>query len=209
MVKEKNYMNIIKHYESCLVKYGDSHKGVDWPNKEDAEKRFSVMLDVIKDKNGRTSMLDFGCGSAHLYEYILKNNLSHIEYSGLEISKSFYEVCIAKFPETKFYHMDMLDGDSLLPDFDYTVLNGVFTEKVNLSFEEMFEYFKLVVKNVYKKSQMGMAFNVMSTYVDREREDLFHLPIDLLTDFLVTEVTRSFVIRNDYGLYEYTVYLYR
>ncbi len=54
-----------------------------------------------------------------------------------------------------------------------------------------------------------MAFNVMSKHVDWEREDLFHLPFDTLAEFLKKELTRNFVFRNDYGLYEYTTYVYR
>jgi hypothetical protein len=49
----------------------------------------------------------------------------------------------------------------------------------------------------------------MSTHVDWERDDLFHLPIDKLTAFLVKEASRDFIIRHDYKLYEYTAYVYR
>jgi hypothetical protein len=45
--------------------------------------------------------------------------------------------------------------------------------------------------------------------VDWERDDLFHLPMDILADFLSREVSRHFAIRADYGLYEYTVHVYR
>ena len=48
----------------------------------------------------------------------------------------------------------------------------------------------------------------MSKQVDWERDDLFHLPLDLLADYLTRNLSRHFVIRNDYGLYEYTVYVY-
>lgn len=202
-------MSIVKHYEECLEKYGDSHKGVDWPNEEDAQVRYSVMLDVIKNKNEKASLLDFGCGMAHLYEYIVRNNLAFIDYSGLDISDKYYNMCLQKFPKVKFYLSDILENSHQLPSFDYVILNGVFTEKVALSFEEMFDYFQQIIKVAYKKSYTGMAFNVMSSNVEWEREDLFYLPLDTLSGFLTKEVTRSFVIRSDYGLYEYTVYLYK
>jgi hypothetical protein len=93
--------------------------------------------------------------------------------------------------------------------FDYIILNGVFTEKRELSFDEMYEYFKTLIKVLYLKTKVGLAFNVMTKYVDWEREDLFHLSFDLLASFLKDEVTRNFIIRNDYGLFEYTVYLFK
>ena len=37
----------------------------------------------------------------------------------------------------------------------------------------------------------------------------FHLPFDELAPFLTRELSRNFVLRNDYGLFEYTAYVYR
>ena len=72
-MENKKYMSIISHYESCLEIYGDSHLGVDWPKKEDVEIRYQVMLEVIKPLvNEKISLLDFGCGASHLYQYLIK-----------------------------------------------------------------------------------------------------------------------------------------
>ena len=71
----------------------------------------------------------------------------------------------------------------------------------------MFEYLKNSLKILYNKCDKGVAFNVMSSHVDYQREDLFHVPHDDLANFLTKEITRNYVFRNDYGLYEYTVYL--
>jgi hypothetical protein len=104
--------------------------------------------------------------------------------------------------------MDLLDDDSALPSFDYIVLNGVFTEKLELPFDEMLAYFKQLLTRVFAHAKIGIAFNVMSKHVDWERPELFHLPFDTLAEFLKKELSRHFVFRNDYGLYEYTTYVY-
>jgi hypothetical protein len=49
----------------------------------------------------------------------------------------------------------------------------------------------------------------MSKHVDWERDDLFHLPYDPLAAFLKAEISRHFVFRADYGLYEFTTFVYR
>lgn len=36
----------------------------------------------------------------------------------------------------------------------------------------------------------------------------FHLPIERATDFIASTLSRRFVVRQDYGLYEYTIYVY-
>jgi cyclopropane fatty-acyl-phospholipid synthase-like methyltransferase len=209
-MSERKYMGIISHYESCLQEHGDTHLGVDWPNKKDAETRYRVMLEVIrKGTSGKITLLDFGCGASHLYEYILRHKLVNIEYSGLDLSERFISLSRSKFPSITYYCLDILDEQDSLPDFDYIVMNGVFTEKRDLPFDEMFAYFKSVVSRVFAKAKIGVAFNVMSSHVDWERDDLFHLPLDTLAAFLTKRLTRDFIIRNDYRLYEYTTYLYR
>jgi SAM-dependent methyltransferase len=206
----KRYIEIIEHYETCLAKHGDSHLGVDWPKAQDAETRYRVMLEVIrKPCPTLVSLLDFGCGASHLYEYMLVNGIAGIDYTGLDLSPKFVKVAFTKFPNNRYICADILEQPEAVPAFDYIVMNGVFTEKRGLPFDEMLDYFERTLAAVFAKAQCGIAFNVMSKQVDWERADLFHLPFDLLTNYLNKSLTRNFVIRNDYGLFEYTTYVYR
>lgn len=207
---DADYFSIVAHYESCLQRHGDNHLGVDWPNREDAETRYRVMLEVIKRPPDATvSLLDFGCGASHLYEFILRHRRDEIDYSGLDISPRFVRLSREKFPQVTYYCLDILKDPDSLPEFDYVVLNGVFTEKRSLSFEQMLRYFQETLAAVFAKARVAIAFNVMSKHVDWERDDLFHLPLDTLAGFLRKRLSRHFVFRNDYGLYEYTTYVYR
>ncbi len=209
-LSDRGYSSIVSHYESLLEKYGDSHLGVDWPNQADAFTRYQVMLDVIRESDSsRIKLLDFGCGASHLYDYILANKISHIDYAGLDISEKFITLSQKKHPQISYYCLDILQTSVPLPTFDYIVMNGVFTEKQGLSQDEMWGYFTEVILKVFNLAQTGIAFNVMSSHVDWERNDLFHLPMDKLANFLVRKVSRDFIIRNDYRLYEYTTYVYR
>jgi SAM-dependent methyltransferase len=206
----KKYIEIVEHYESCLKKHGDTHLGVDWPKAEDAETRYRVMLGVIRGAGASVAtLLDFGCGASHLYEYIIAKHVQGIDYTGLDLSPKFVELCRKKFPQNNYICADILETPEAVPCFDYIVINGVFTEKRGLTFEEMLGYFESTVRVLFAKAERGIAFNVMSKHVDWERNDLFHLPFDTLAQFLRRDVSRHFVIRNDYGLYEYTTYVYR
>lgn len=207
---KKIYTDIISHYEDCLFKHGDNHLGVDWPKLEDVDKRYKVMLDIIKfdeDILHYPTLLDFGCGTAHLLEYIQKNKRDNISYTGLDISQKFIDVARNKFPLVNFYCCDILEEQNSVLKYDYIVMNGIFTEKRELSNEQMWEYFKQLISVIYAKANRGIAFNVMSKNVEWERDDLFHVSHDLLSDFLCRNITRNYIIRNDYGLYEYTVYI--
>lgn len=210
-MNNKKYLNIVRHYEECLAKYGDTHKGVDWPKLEDVGKRYQVMLELsfFKESPGTViDILDFGCGASHLYEYILAKKLSMV-YAGLDISEEFVRLCRRKHPNNTYYCADVLESASLPRKYDFIIMNGVFTEKRELSDLEMRDYFQRMVKVVFGLCSKGVAFNVMSKDVDWERDDLFHLPLSDLSAFLTKQVSRKFIIRNDYGLYEYTCYVYR
>lgn len=209
---KEEYYKLVKHYEHCLESHGDTHLGVDWPNPEGANLRYEIMIDIIrlkKDSENEVTLLDFGCGTAHLLEFIQKKGYNKIQYSGLDISSKFVTVAGAKFPNNSFYCIDILEDHKILPQFDYLILNGVFTEKRELNFDDMWAYFIKMLPILYLKSKKGFAFNVMSKIVDWERDDLFHVSFDLLSEFLCKNITRNFVIRNDYGLYEYSVYVFK
>ena len=212
-MSEQAHHRIVAHYENCLQRHGDSHLGVDWPRIEDVEKRHQVMLGLVRpelhsaDRPAR--LLDFGCGLAHFYEFLLRHKIGHVDYSGLDLSPQFVARCREKFPDKTFYCLDLLDAATTMPRFDYIVLNGVFTEKRDLTHDEMLRYFRALVQVVFEHADIGIAFNVMSKQVDWERADLFHLPMDELARFVTTALKRHFVVRHDYGLYEYTTYVYR
>lgn len=89
-MNSKGCLEIIEHYEQCLAQHGDNHLGVDWPKREDVGTRYQVMLDLIrKPIEIPVALLDFGCGASHLYEYLLKENLPEIHYTGLDLSRQF------------------------------------------------------------------------------------------------------------------------
>ncbi len=71
----------------------------------------------------------------------------------MDLSPRFIELARAKFPDRCYYQLDILDQpESKLPVFDYIVLNGVLTEKRELSFDEMWDYTRRLLSAVMAKS---------------------------------------------------------
>ena len=208
---ESNDYNVIaKHYLQCFREFGDNHKGVDWPNLEGANKRYSVMMAGIPSNSGST-ILDFGCGLGHMLDYINNESENNIDYTGVDINDEFVELCKVKFPDRVFLSGDILEGklEGLKDSYDYIISNGVFTHKSELSFDNMWDYTKSVIRELWKITGRHLIINFMSKNVDWERDDCFHLPMDTLADFLCKEITRDFILRNDYQLYEYAVIIYK
>jgi hypothetical protein len=211
---EARYLEIVQYYEARLAEHGDTHRGVDWPNAHEATTRYRVMLDVIREPRPTpVTLLDFGCGASHLYDFMLspagKPISAGVSYSGLDLSAEFVALSRRKHPDITYYHLDALREADGLPDVDYVAMNGVFTHKHGLTYDEMLVFFQNMLEAVFPHVRRGLAVNLMTKHVDWEREDLFHLPFDTLATFLKRSLTRHFVFRNDYATFDYTAYIYR
>lgn len=193
---------LVDHYEKCLKKHGACAKGVDWPNEKDADLRYRVM----KDSNGGWgfgSYLDVGCGYGRFSEDVYGN------YVGIDVSAKMIAAAKKKYPLRLFEVRDILKKPFKAKSFDYVVMNGVLTEKLSLSHKEMEGFAFDMIRAAFKMCRIGLAFNVMSAHVDWKRDDLFHVPFDTMACFLKDCVSKHFSFRQDYGLYEYTTYVYR
>ena len=71
----------------------------------------------------------------------------------------------------------------------------------------MKKFFQETILEAFRVCRHGITFNVMSTHVEWMRDDLYHVPLDEIADFITRYLGRNFLIRNDYGLYEYTVHV--
>lgn len=205
------YLELVEHYEACLAAHGDTHRGVDWPDADDATTRYRVMLGLLdgRPRPADASLLDFGCGAGHLVDHLRRHGPGHVRYLGADLSPRFIDLCRTKFPDLDFRCVDVLREPDALPTADFIVANGVFTEKRSLSWDAMWEHTRRMIAALHSRARIGLAFNVMSWHVDWQRDDLFHLPCDTLLAFLKAEVSRHVVLRADYGLWEYTTYVYR
>ncbi len=205
------YMDIVKHYEQCLVQHGPTHEGMDWPNEHDLATRFDVMLDIVRLQGKRPpKLLDIGCGAGLLVDRLKERDLfDPVLYRGIDLSMKMVEAAKQRHPTACFEVRDILQRPLRARSADYIVMNGVLTEKRSLPQTVMEAYACRMIKAAFDASSEGIAFNVMSSHVDWRRRDLFHWPLDRAVKFLVNECSRHIVIRMDYGLHEYTVYVYR
>jgi SAM-dependent methyltransferase len=132
----KPYLKLSQYVEGCLEKFGDNARGVGWPKPEDAATRYQVMLEVRRGLAGKGpwTLLDFGCGASHLYDYILHHRIRDFRYSGLDLSPRLISLSRSKHPKVRYFCTDVLSGRPNLPMFDVVIMNGVFTLKLDLSY---------------------------------------------------------------------------
>lgn len=203
------YEQIVAHYERCLQIHGDGARAVDWKDDRSASIRYDVMLGVLRGAEVSASVLDFGCGLAGFRDHMEAKGLAGLRYRGLEISGSFADSARRRRPDLEIITRDvLLDGMAGL-ETDYIVMNGIFTRRESMSVEAMTDYLHRLVETVFPAVRVGLVFNVMSHAVDWQSEELFHPDPTALIGWLGRHVSRHFTLKNDYGLHETTVYVYR
>jgi SAM-dependent methyltransferase len=198
-----SYASIARVYENLFKQYGATCKGVDWPNQEETEIRYSEILKPVTDES---TVLDFGCGYAGLLEHIKRHRPS-IQYYGLEINQPQYEYCLASYPQTKFFLCDVLKEDHDL-HFDFVVMNGVLTAKYDLSFDEMYDYSNSLIEECYKICKFCLSVNFTSPFADKKNDKLFYPSLSQVGD-IASRITKKFSINHNYLEFEQCLYLYK
>ena len=202
--------DLVRHYEACFLEHGRTPQGVDWPNQADLNTRFEVMLGVVRPGQDQPALLDLGCGPGLLLDYLEQTGRrADFEYIGVDLSGPMLESARRLWPDYRFARQDIIAQP--LPDgmVDYVVLNGVLTERRGATPDQMADYAADLLEAAFRVARDGIAFNVMSKLVDWERDDLFHWGFDEMAAAVSRRLSRHIRICADYGLYEYTVYVYR
>jgi SAM-dependent methyltransferase len=184
-----------------LGKYGDGFESAQWSSRETQERRFEI-LTQIADLNG-ASILDFGCGSGHLASYLNSKNMK-FSYTGVDVVEEFFNIARVKNPSSRFGLLEEFEHEK----FDYIFISGVFNNKRKGNRK----FYQETLKMVYGMCSKGIAFNMMSTYVDYQDAGLFYESPERAFRFVKEELTPFVQLRHDYEVkrgvvpFEFAIY---
>lgn len=210
MNNQKISQLLCEHYSNTFIKHGRNSKGVDWgDNKTGHLLRLEKMLNVIDVTSVSTacSILDVGCGYGSLLELIRQKKMP-IKYTGVDISLPMINSAKSLHPNDEWKCIDILN-DSCSGQYDYVVCNGILTQKLNVSHKLMDRYAHELIKKMFSLCRVGIAFNVMTTHVNFQVDNLYYRnPAELLA-WCMSELSSKVRVDHSYPLFEYTIYLYR
>jgi SAM-dependent methyltransferase len=149
---------IRKFYKDLIDRYGMGPQVVGWGSSNSQNIRFKILLNVIKEKKGKVSLLDVGCGTCDLWAYIIKEYESSdltIDYYGIYLSSDM--ICEARKKHCIDRHR--ITTSSLLKykpgrKFDYVLASGIFSHA-------NYSILKNNVLKMYSLSNKGFAFNCL------------------------------------------------
>lgn len=208
--------DIVSKVERRFAERGATPQGLWWPNADDLARRYGAALGPVCDAfAGRSlSLLDFGCGVGFLPDWMEANGLlDRFSYLGLDASGAILEAARARWPRLAFVQADVLAPGGA-PDlagrhFDVTMACGIFTVRFGNGRAEMEAYVRAALQALWRVTDACLVFNVMSPHVDWERDDLFHWGLDEAAGFAKRHLSRHVDVTASYGLWEYTMHVWR
>lgn len=170
--------------------------------------RYERLCQVIGPES-HFSLHDIGFGLGHLYEHLkIRYCEREITYSGSEVVPGFVEHCKAHYPEGRFELYDL----SLGPRderYDYLIFGGTFYHLIDNDPDAMREFMHRLLKNAWEMSERGLAFNVITSFVEYEKPGLYYPDLPELMCFVARELSRYFVIDHATPLFEATICVWR
>jgi len=198
---------LMEHYNELAEKHGDSPRGAQWTDLATQVARFQVLMD-IGDLSG-AKVLDFGCGAGRLYDVLSECGFDG-EYVGMDVAEAALNLARVRHPGVRFELRNVLE-DGLDETFDYVFVSGMFNNKI----DDNWQYFSEIIRLVFEKTRVGLAFNMMSKYVDWEEDDLWYVQPEDVFRFCKKELSSRVTLRNDYLVkansipFEFAVYIYK
>jgi len=206
---------LAEYFEGLLQKHGDHYLSLDWKSSESQQVRFSVLFDIIAyaDKRDDISILDVGCGIAHLYDFLLELDLikTHkIIYSGIDIAGKLIDFAKNKHPELDLRVADMLQ-EGIEDKYDYVFSSGIFNIKMT-DMESHKSSVRKMLSKMFDACKVGASVNFLtnpSAYVSSPREGsekfVYYTEEEVVS--WLREICERFVLRRDYHPGDFTVYM--
>lgn len=196
---------LVAHYRALLDQHGDSAEAAQYSSRESQFRRFAALA-RIGDLRGKR-ILDFGCGTGSLHEYLVSIGQTPAFYHGVDIVSEFFEHARQKVPGGRFTHPEELTDDR----FDYAFVSGVFNNRRRGNRK----FWQDNVRHLFDRCDVGLAFNMMSAHVDYRDPGLFYEDPARAFNFVKREVTPFASLCHDYlpklGSipFEFAVFAYR
>lgn len=193
------------HYRALLGQHGDSPAAAQYSSRESQFRRFAALARIGNLKGKR--ILDFGCGTGSLHEYLVSIGQAPAFYHGVDIVSEFFEHAYQKVPRGRFTHPDKLTNDR----FDYAFISGVFNNRRRGNRK----FWQESVRNLFSRCDEGLAFNMMSSHVDYRDSQLFYEDPGNAFNFVKREVTPFVSLNHDYLAkfgsipFEFSIFAYR
>lgn len=196
-------LEVANYYSSKLAEHGETPRGVDWNGEQSQILRFE-QLSKIFSQSTNFSVNDLGCGYGSLLDY-LKSNYSGFIYHGCDISSDMIRAAQKRHASISNAHFVIASEPPKVADFG--IASGIFNVRLGRSDIEWRQYLEATLDVLDRTSELGFAFNCLTSYSDKDkmRDYLYYADPCVLFDLCKKRYSRNVALLHDYGLYEFTI----
>lgn len=196
------------HYNKLIATHASSPAGAQWSDRETQERRMTILAEVGDLRAAK--VLDWGCGTGHMLSVLRSRFSFDGSYVGYDLAESALALGRATHPEARFDRRDVLT-DGVAEDFDYVFVSGVFNNRIS----DNWTFLTHALVRLYERTRRALAFNLLSTYVDRFDPGLAYFDPGHVFRFCKEELSPKVILRHEYEVkvgvvpFEFTIYVHR
>jgi len=191
-------------YSKNLEEYGMNPKAVGWNTEEGQVLRFEKLNKVIADVDKNLSFNDYGCGYGSHLSYLVNSGIKVSCYNGYDLSSEMIEN--AKFIQNRHnIKLKLQVLDKINTFADYTFVSGTFNVKFDISDEAWNKFIQEKLKEISNYSNIGFAFNLLTSDVDWKEDHLYYADPLFWFDFCRNNISKKVTLLHDYPLWEWTI----
>lgn len=197
----------IKIHNQMADKNGLNVKAL-WGSKESQEKRFEILEKLFLTKSN-FSVIDYGCGLAHFYEYLLAKGYSNIKYFGVDINERFVNEVNLKCSNIEIIHggAEKVQEILLREEIDYVISSGIYN--LGDSENKVQSVFLDNYSNFYKSIKVGCGINFLSYLSSKkDNQSIYHNPYTLL-ETCEKHISKNIVYFHNYLPHDFTILIYK
>jgi ubiquinone/menaquinone biosynthesis C-methylase UbiE len=202
------FQQLEQMYAKSLRTHGDTPQATQQADILSQEQRMRLLCQVADLRKAK--ILDFGCGTGHLLDFMRRECGFIGQYVGYDITQAMIDQASAKHKDARFERRNILES-GIPEDFDAVLVTGTFNNFTG----DNWTWMTSCLRVLWNHTRMALAFNNLSTYVDFFAEGLYYESPGRVFNFCKEHLSPLVTVRHDYCVrpgvvpYEFTTYVYR
>jgi SAM-dependent methyltransferase len=193
-------------YARSLEEHGLDSKAVGWKDEDSQRLRFDKLAELFASADTEVTVADWGCGYGAMFPYLSDRLGPRLaSYTGYDISAEMISAARDAHADARARFVLGSDPEPV----DYVFVCGTFNVRFDASDEDWSAWVKERLRQLMAISSRGIAFNLLSSYVDWREPHLFYADPREFFDFCRCELSRFVTLLHDYPLFEWTILVRR
>jgi SAM-dependent methyltransferase len=160
------------------------------------------VLDVVQPAEP-ISVNDWGCGYGAMFRYLdERSGVTIGRYTGYDLSLDMLDAARRFIDDPR---ATWVQGSEITETADFSFVSGTFNVRMRASEASWQRYVEDTLRALAERSRLGFAFNLLTSYVDWRKDDLFYADPAHFFSFCRENVSRYVTLLHDYPLYEWTI----